>query len=468
MVFIGSRKDLTLVSETFKNVWITLIREFNHSFPKRNVLAVDLQEKIKSLQGRIIILKKEVTRKIEEVHEEELLREYAHHLSSLIVSLDELSQEFDEVDKVLLGQGERVDYKYVEYALTVAIIKIREIKALINIVAKSWVDPKRRSFLIKSAAVTAKGVIALLISGSGITASLHYGLTYLAKDLPRKRDGLAILISYNTTWFGDAWLKRNADVFIPTYVARVELAFGQKADIVKKAATSFDLFECLKNDSIQSIVLFGHGANNVWIATDGMVTSYGTNIYVDTNIRKRGFLVRHTCGEPQKTKPVSVFKIKKSDWKKLQMLAKTFSDDVPGCEVNLTLNKITSEGEWLIGNLQTIISSTKGGWIGSWNSSTDPKGNRLESLELNLIYVKAEYPNHPKGIAALEELIKMLQEVVKEMSIMIKMDELLPLGLPYFKKENIKGWFRTAAPWDFMIDVFGQKNKKEDKLYVMK
>ncbi len=39
-------------------------------------------------------------------------------------------------------------------------------------------------------------------------------------------------------------------------------------------------------------------------------------------------------------------------------------------------------------------------------------------------------------------------------------------GTPQYPKERIRGWDRVAYPWEYMIDVFG--DRKLDQLYAKK
>ncbi len=112
--------------------------------------------------------------------------------------------------------------------------------------------------------------------------------------LEHQDDGLAILISYGTHSWWDEALKPVGQHFIPEYVARVETAFGQKADVVIKGATSQDIYDTLRNDKIQNLVLFGHGTWTSWLATDKNVPSFFLSYKIRE--RRRGYLVRHTCG----------------------------------------------------------------------------------------------------------------------------------------------------------------------------
>ncbi len=114
-----------------------------------------------------------------------------------------------------------------------------------------------------------------------------------ARSLPHKQDGLAILISYGTVGLWDKASVPLGEWFIPDYVARVETAFGQKADRVITRATKADLLAVLRDESIQNIVVYGHGSWVSWLATDSTVSAHELEYRFE---RRHGKLVRHTCG----------------------------------------------------------------------------------------------------------------------------------------------------------------------------
>jgi hypothetical protein len=144
--------------------------------------------------------------------------------------------------------------------------------------------------LVVSAAIYALVGIGLVAGGKVYWHNLRTG----AEKLQKKKDGLAILISYRTNkWFEPA-IVPIGKALIPEYVARVELAFGQKANLVIRGATRKDLLKVLADDRIQNVVLFGHGSWTSWIATDSDVTS--TSFMSIVKHKKWGLLVRHTCG----------------------------------------------------------------------------------------------------------------------------------------------------------------------------
>ena len=211
MVFIGSKKYLSVISNVFKDIWITFIREFNRSFSRKSTAVNVLKERVSSLQQKAAILRNEVVKKIGVTADND--NETTLDLTALSLELGKLIQEFKDFSEQLsLNQG-LMQYAQIKESLVLLEIRIKKVKDTISLAADSVVRSSRRKFLKKTVVVSAKTVIALLASGSGLTWALHHALTQLAKGLPSKKDGLAILISYGVTGFWDDLLRKNADFF---------------------------------------------------------------------------------------------------------------------------------------------------------------------------------------------------------------------------------------------------------------
>ena len=217
MLFVGNRKNLRIIGEDYKKVWVSFVREFNHFARKSKYSVSDLKEKIPSLQKKVEILRTSAI-KTEESYGAEKYSEAKHNLTSLVTSLTNLNKSVEELLDSLPDLGE-VRKKEINYSLAAIVLEIKEVKALNDLVAESISRAGRRGFLKKAGKITAGTAIALLTTG-GSVGLINSTLTYLAKDLPfKKRDGLAILISYNTPKWWDAPLKPAAKLLIPTYVA---------------------------------------------------------------------------------------------------------------------------------------------------------------------------------------------------------------------------------------------------------
>lgn len=500
MIFIGSHHILQSISIPFRDVWITLIRQFNRAFPKR-ADTEQIRKNISSLQEKVAILQNETLKKIEKLPEDAQYEKAKHTFTSLETALGKLNQELIESSQHLPKDWKK-DYAQFKHSKIILIIQLKEIKALITLAVEDYVRVGRRLALVKGAKITGAAVIALLGTGSASLTTLHYYLTYKARNLPTKEDGLAILISYSAHSFADTWLRNNAELFIPMYVARVELAFGQKANIVKKAATRQDFYDIIRNDSIQNIILFGHGSWNSWEATDDTVdaedlwperTLYtsGKRYTFGFPQQKRGYLVRHTCGQGQDIVEKRGIIIQAAQWKEIQSLVWTINQQLYPNYV-LKLEKI----EFRFQNNQVpvylgidfwIARAVQGKEVIPSNPEEDfiiyqairlqtDKGQNIKeidysfaSLESNIEYC-INRRNEQKQTIALTatKRLRILTELIFQQPGEIKLEVLPLLGTPVFSRDRIKGWGRVVSPWDFMINVFGQGYRKADKLYAMK
>ncbi len=243
MVFVGSRVKLQYIGAEFKDVWVNFINEFNKSFPRR-IKIRELKKNIDSMRKKVKILKNEVVKKVDDLNHK--YEGFRHNLAALIGSLQTLEQDLNEFMDAL-PVVDSVRKKEIVHSITALLVQIKQVKASIALAAESYIKESRRKALLSGANATIQSVIILTgtsLYTFGLTPALSLGLKTLAKKLPsKKKDGLSILISYNTSGISDAWLKKNSELFLPLYISRVELAFGQKANAVYKAATSKDLFK---------------------------------------------------------------------------------------------------------------------------------------------------------------------------------------------------------------------------------
>ncbi len=497
MLFIGSRQALQYISSDFRNVWTSFIREFNRSFPRKTRPAAEVGAALHSLLQKAEILRSEAIRRTESIPLDTQWQYCRHCFTGLLQALEELVRELREFEQEIPQERKQatgsISYASLKLSLASLELKIQNVKAAIAVAAQSQVRASRRKFLKEAAILTgytAAGVIASLSMGAAGVQALRVGLPYLARNLPlKKKDGLVILVSYFAYRVDDTWLRSNAELFIPLYVARVELAFGQKANIVKKQATQQDFFDALKDDSIQNIVLFGHGSWYSWTATDGEVHSTylwsggkmirnGKTYDLNFPQRKRGLLVRHTCGEGQEIKPVKSIVVDKKLWWEVEELAVALNLELyPNYLIKVQKNFLTGalHGEMVRDISFFLVRARKGKeWI-----PQGPEGGHLYAPHFNMLFSPGK--KYGSGEAQMEYLLRekptaqrvfadltTLLEKISKNSRTVPAERLPLLGTPVFRRENIKGWNRTASPFDFMLNVFGQAEKKKDKLYAMR
>lgn len=156
----------------------------------------------------------------------------------------------------------------------------------------------RRAFI--SNVIFSPPVLAAISTDSiSLVASLI--LQSKASSLKKSKDGIAILIG-NTPLIGLLHGYKEA------YIARVELALGYKADKIYKNATKNDFYNCLLDNSIQTIAVHAHGTFNSMTFVDGNITTIdiykseaakrmklAQGIY-DNKKEKVGYLFKHGCG----------------------------------------------------------------------------------------------------------------------------------------------------------------------------
>ncbi len=497
MLFIGSRQALQYISSDFRNVWTSFIREFNRSFPRKTRPAAEVKAALQSLLQKAEILRNEAVKRTESIPQDTQWQYCRHCFTGLLQALEELVRELREFEQEIPQEKKQatgsISYASLKLSLASLELKIKKVKAAIAVAAQSQVRASRRKFLKEAAALTgytAAGVIGSLGLGVAGVQALRVGLPYMARNLPlKKKDGLAILVSYFAYRVDDTWLRSNAELFIPLYVARVELAFGQKANMVKKQATQQDFFDALKDDSIQNIVLFGHGSWHSWNATDGAVNStdlwlggkmsrHGKTYDLNFPQRKRGLLVRHTCGEGQEIKPVESIIVDEKLWWEVEGLISEvnkalFPDYLLKVQRNFLSGALSGE---VVSDIVLSLSNAREGkeyvpegpeahgGMGPYLYVLFMPGGDHGSGEPNVQYMLR---NNKIAQGQFAELMGLLGKISRNVKT-VPAERLPLLGTPVFRRENIKGWNRTASPWDFMLDVFGQAEKKRDKLYAMR
>ena len=79
-------------------------------------------------------------------------------------------------------------------------------------------------------------------------------------------------------------------------------------------------------------------------------------------------------------------------------------------------------------------------------------------------HLKAAVGDTSKDSPEIGEMMKIAKEVLKTVKY-FKVEQSQLLGVPVFKRENIKGWNRKAVPLEFIFNVFGQADTNRDRLY---
>jgi hypothetical protein len=308
-----------------------------------------------------------------------------------------------------------------------------------------------------------------------------------AKNLQRKKDGLAILISYGTTGWGDAVLAPIGKALIPEYVARMELAFDQKADRVIKGATSNDLFEVLADDSIQNVVIYGHGSWTSWDATDKKVSLRTFLVRRKKIGKKKGLFVRHTCGfdrlYERPTFDGNLISQKLGGIRRKlneRLREKRIGDFYIQVSFGITAHGIDNRRD---GSAQAYIVAftvTKNGKkrygsgsLGVYKAEQELSGAKttIESLQSANFGLPRLFPRHPLEVGhlykkeELEEIAKFIDLVhytveknkVKNPKIQVT------LGEDIFDLEKIIIVEGMNSPWQWMSEPFGPENTHLDK-----
>ncbi len=483
MVFIGSRKELRKISSHFENVWISFIHAFN---PLENDEA-----QMKALLAQAEILRNEVVKKNNTINDQKVketldgLWTLLEAIRSQLAEMVENMPEMEEIEFSLRKKNVKKEIKRAKGEITLCADALEEYEKERDLTPKQHLRKyekslkeyektrdmtpeqlSRRQFFKRTTSIAKKSLALMLVGSSGLTAGIYTALLELSKDLPLKGDGLAILISYRTDSWWDAALKPFGKLFIPAYVTRVEIAFGQRANIVKTAATSQDLFDMLHDKNIQNIVVFGHGSWHTWDATDREVPSKELNYDGWKNDQKKGLFVKHTCGD-DRLKKYSALLFNKEKFKALEKECEQINKEmrVLDFEINFRL-KFDWEKEWIVLYWKEGVS-----WLldsrsltTKWNDQSMFDNNKKEVLSR----AKKEFgesPSFPVIVLKIISLFNNLESYLKEYTYQ-REDERQRFGTPQYPRDRIKGWEGIAGPWNFMIDVFG--DRKLDQLYAKK
>ncbi len=467
MVFVGSRKELLRISSHFEDTWISFIHAFNR-------LEND-QAQMEALLKQAEILRNEINRKRETLSDErvkEVLSGLWTILENIWTQLHEMVEnmpEMEEMEFSLYKKNLKKEIKRAKGDITLCADALKEYEKKRD-QKTTEVTPKlsRREFFQKAGQFTKKSLALALIGSLELTPIMYTYLLALSKDLPlKKEDGLAILISYGTFYGWDTVLKPFGKLFVPTYVARVEIAFGQKANIVKPGATSKDLFDVLHDKAIQNIVVFGHGSWDTWTATDRVVKSKELSYNGWENDHKNGLFVRHTCGTGR-TK----------DWG-LLFDEKRSKELIKECEIiNQKIKKIDKEIDFHLEfsvKYEYIILYWKNNDLNNYILSGDSIAFKLndrssfDDIKEKIIHrIRNNYgssPSFPIIMIKMIHLLNHLESYLAENTV--EREGIIPrFGTPHYPLSRIKGWDQTSYPWDYMIDVFG--DRKLDQLYAKK
>jgi hypothetical protein len=497
MVFIGNRKDLAGISDDFKDNWITFIRIFNYSFSRSaaNKFSENSGEMIKSLN----ILRHEVMKQNGRLTDDKKHKKVKKNLTALTELFDELIDVITELKERSSNRPKILSYSDIKPTYKKAKKKIKQIKASVRLSVMSYKFIGRRGFLKKSLRYTAVGIVGLLSAGTLSLKVLTKVLPKFAENLPvDKKNGLAIMISYDITsaWYEKLALDFSRDL-LPTYVARIELAFGQRANIINgsrtdllniskegqitgalvKGATREDLIKVIRDPTIQNLVVFGHGSWFSWYDNKGDCVA--SNQLIEERLpKKTGKLLKHTCG---------VYR-KKWDGTGIRYNPKMWSDLI---EDNLlVINGMASRGLiFFVERVNPFFSYKKdklkdGDFFGSIKLSIRHSGSffglGFSSGEI-IIQTKKDVPNmdspklkeslklisgtgNNKVLPYLNTLLSSLRSYLNEENVVkLKLDKYPLFGTSIYKENHIHGWDRITSPADFIIDPFG--NKQEDYIY---
>ncbi len=456
MVFIGSKKELLKISSHFENVWISFIRAFNR-------LKND-EAQIKALFAQVEILRNEITKKNETISDEQVKKNLSGLwtiLNTVYSQLSEMVENMPEMEAMefsLRKKNVKKEIKRAKGEITLCADALEEYEKTKDLTPAQL---SRRQFFQKAGQNTKKGLALALIGSLELTPMIYMGLLALSKDLPKKEDGLAILISYKTEYWWDTALKPFGKLFVPAYVARIEIAFEQKANIVKTAATSNDLLDVLKDKSIQNIVIFGHGTWYSWDATDRDVRSDELKYKEWKNDQKKGLFVRHTCGG-ERTAEYNTLSYHKKEFAALWE------------EFYLISQEMESLDSKMIFDLKFIGSKEGVIFLEMWWDNKlilDEKmdaHSSIEKIKKNVMRRTNEFTRQFAN-KSIEEKMKIFLthlELYQRNNIVQKEYETRLFGTPHYPRERIKGWDRVSYPWEYMIDVFG--DKKLDQMYAQK
>ncbi|MBT3814699.1 hypothetical protein HOE37_02335 [Candidatus Woesearchaeota archaeon] len=507
MITIGSRKELAGISDEFKNVWITFIRKFKRTFPgrviRKKISSEDFSKNLDQLLEYLKILWGEVVTKTKVLTTKEEYNQAKKDFIGLAEEIEELIDILTEIKKKSSQFGSVVTYKQINIYLELATKNITEIKALITVAVASYLRVGRRRFL---KTIVKGGAVAVVASIGLGHLSLNYMnlLSRLAKNLPvLKENGLAILISYDIhpNWYEELAFKFK-DEFLPAYIARVELAFGQRANVVngyrtdlekvskdglisgalKRGATRDDLIKVIKDPLIQNIVVFGHGTWTSWVAT-GDDNVWANDLIGESLPRKKGKLLKHTCGVYRKKWVGKGIKYSKKDWgggvlEALKVINGRMKDHF---EIHVSFRDAyfsyrENNGDLGDGEIYGFIDFKIKGkgrfdFFGFGKTLFESKLSSLDDVpEISdpLLFNLKEIIQHTDDPRAIEDLKNFLHELrfyLKSNCLKLDIDKTPLFGTSVYKENRIYGWDRITSPIDFLFDPFG--NKQEDYIYTM-
>lgn len=289
----------------------------------------------------------------------------------------------------------------------------------------------RRSFLkkvAKSGAFVAAGGVSLLAISKYIIDT--------AKDLPvKENDGLAILISTPRNIF-----ERFGSNFVDIYIARIELAFGfkPKPENIIFNATTKDLDRTLKDPDVQNISILGHGDWSSWATGRGAECKAWDlfKMFKEIRMRKKGFLLKHTCGNIEKT----------ADMILTDKALKIVQDKMH--EINLKL-----KNKYIISAQEPDIRFGQGFII------NNQIGGKIDSSVFSL---PVDFFTFIETTQAIQE-IKEFFFTVKLMLEDKKYTQPCLFGYPFFQFDKIAAWSRITSPIDFILDPFAGKKYDFDR-----
>lgn len=350
-------------------------------------------------------------------------------------------------------------------------------KRLMEIAKPKGID--RRHFLgmaTKVACYGALGVIGITGAAGVMTRGFGSLLAQEAKRLPRRyRDALAIFVAPSSL------IERAiGEHFSDVYINRVQLAFGFRAKHVQIGFRKDDFLRAIGDDSIQHIAILSHGDNTV-VAISGSesITNYdlladgmeGDRINLE-KIRfhqKRGYLLKHTCGERR------MDKVLEGDWYpevssgEFPTYFRNAAREVSHLERELTALKdpvirhrhavetakyLLHKAEWVqreSGRLREVA-------LDSYHHTVEESRNALGNISAD-----ADLEYHRKLVSDLEaedsryeQMDKQAEKIGFQISRLrsgaFNLLQLSLFGLGTFPEEHISHYTRISSPIDFVMN----------------
>lgn len=307
-----------------------------------------------------------------------------------------------------------------------------------------WVITRRKFMKV---AVGTTGLFALstaTLKGAGAI------LTYYASRLPRRdKDALAILISQPKTFLEGIFSN-----FISIYTARMQLAFGYRAKVIKLNAKSTDFKKILFDKTIQNVVVFGHGTRLTWFASDKIVSDDDLH---DWRTRKKGHFLKHTCGE----------KASGAVYRYVPEEVKTeFENRI--IEINKTLKKkgsafradpyvpyyIYGEDSRIYKRIKEFRKDLK---ELEFKRKENPQYFEIMIVENGeTVPLESDDPFDDSDVREIDAVVAWIEGKIEKVDI---------FGLPIFKRGKICDWKRIADPIEWIYDPFAETSlsRKNDK-----